>query len=366
MSTDQDRIPGGTLSHAFLKDAGLVDESCVVKYEPAYKLISEHIPGFSWKVKHFSDGRSPGVSFISYPKINDEYPSLADLVRHVRGDVVLRFDTLPKKVQHVFRPVLSLGQIAYDFMELFVSAGVSLPSSPQFTYAIGIWLNRVIRRESSTIFFCVCPDYAHKDGKYTFDSLGDGIGLVAARAQNIIPKLHAFFAKRDIEISFVVAVADFEGRDDVTCKKVGLTEEGFYARLRSSQQCFLEGFTEDIRLTTPFITEMGPWDMFVIEGEERVAGGDISGVFSVPDHVFEYIVDSRAPLVHRWYGEGVDVVSVVLSQAAQYFAVGRITESLNNPLIVGMESPVMSLFYQIGTKSLDDARPVLYLKKQNY
>jgi len=366
MSADQDRIRGGRTSHELLESLGLVDENAVVKYEPAYRFIAEHIPGFSWNIEHPSDGRNPVVRFVSHPKINGEYPSLADLVRHVRGEITLHFDTLPKKVQHVFRPVLSLGQFAHDFVELFVGTGVSLPVSPQFTYAIGIWLSRVIRRESSSMFFCVCPDYAHKDGKYTFDSLGDGVGLVASRAQQLIPKLHSFFAQRDISMSFVVAIADFEGRDDVTCKKVGLTEQGFYTKLRTSQKVLSDSLSSEIRLSTPFATEMGPWDLFVSEGVSRIAQGDISGAFDVPGSVFDYIVNTRTSLVERWYGKEVDVRKIILGQAAQYFAVGRLTESLDNPLIVGLESPVMSLFYQIGTKTLDDARPVLYLKKQNY
>ena len=364
MSTD--RIPSGMLNHAFLQDAGLVDESCVVKYEPAYRLISEHIPGFSWDINHFTDGRSPVVKFTSHPKINGLFPSLADLVRHARGDIVLQFDSLPKKVERVFRPVISLGKVGHDFVRLFTDMGVSLPVSPDFTLPIARWLDCVSRGVPSSIFFCVCPDYAHKDGKYTFESLGNDVGLVARRAQKIIPQLHAFFAQRDIHMSFVVAIADFEARNDATCKKVGLTEEAFYDKLRESQHCLRDGIPNDITVETPFATELGPWDAHMTEGKQRVAAGDISGAFNASSDVLEYIVTSRTPLVKRWHGDSVDVRASVLSQAVDYFAVARLTDTLNNALIIGTESPVMSVFYQIGTTTVYEARPVLYLKKENY
>jgi hypothetical protein len=68
-----------------------------------------------------------------------------------------------------------------------------------------------------------CPDYSHSNGRYTFDSVGDGVSLLTS--------LHIDFLHQVAEIlpdcPIVILLADHEANDEALCEATGCTSAEF-------------------------------------------------------------------------------------------------------------------------------------------
>jgi len=363
----QERVRGGVDSRDVLKKMGLrVDDGTPTQSVRALDLLQEELSGFRWQMKN--SVKRPGhrvPDFTGYPTVKGDRPSLADLARHVRGENHLRFDIFDKRTQRRVQPLCTMGRLGEDFAKLLVSMGVSLPPDAVM-HAVADWLRRAHQGEGSTIFSGVCPDYmVGPDGRYTFDDLGSGVGLVASRVRRSLPILAAWFVEHQLDVRFVVAIGDFEARSDETCDRVGLSRDEFYARLRQSQVAFADDLNlSGLELTTPFATEIGDWDGIFSSCQDVVASGQMTGAFKLNDGDWKQVCKARASLYERWYGHGCDVDGILRRQIPEYGTMGTLAErAFPNTLMLGGDSPVMASFWQMLGKSI---RPVVYLRGVDY
>lgn len=300
------------------------------------------------------------IRFMHYPLLRGEFPTLAELLEL---DLSV-FDQYAPKVQKRVQPLVNIGPVGKAFAETLLRLPISLPPT-EVMEAVKVWLGRALAGEPSTIFSPVCPDYEiGPDGRYTFDTLRDGVGLVARRVQLALPALWQFCQAYRLPVTFVVAMGDSEAENPANCARVGLTRDEFIARLRGSQQSFRSSTSPDIPLDVPMVTETGPWHETVARARVAAEAGNFTGALALDPDDFQAICDARESLYRRWYGGEVDVLTILRGQAPEYMAMATMaTARYPNTLILGGDAPSMGPFFQgLG----DRIRPVLYLQGVRY
>lgn len=260
-----------------------------------------------------------------------------------------------------WKPLARAGEIGKDLVQLLREIGAIVPEKhEQKTIA------RLLSSESDIAFFSVvCPDYSTEEEKgvvrYTFDSLGEGVGVVANRALEVHLRLAKFFTERHTmvrNISFVLAMADQEANDQ-NCQRVKLDRQEFLARLRRSQELLENQASKlGIKIETPFLTEMDPTHWETSQQEAKKLLGQVS------PGLLGSVRRARQPLYERWTGQLLkeeQAMAMLLVQVEEYIAVGRYLSSPNG-VIIGLDPPVMANFIRHGA----NGTPVIYFKRPDY
>jgi len=374
----REEVISGRESQAVLNDLELSNYGSWPRNKTAYKIIQESFPDFSWE-EHISEDGRRYVVFINPPSYRS---SLAEMTLEAIRRIFqasgfcsgfsqrIEIESFTPRVKDKVEPLILRGEQGLEFAKLITSLPISLPSI-EVMEAVGNWFERALSGEKCTILSPVCPDYATRETNdqscpriYTFDGLGSGIGYVAQRALFVLPFLWEFFKEKKVDVEFVVAIADFEGDSDETCQRVGITREEFYSRLRKSQEAFKKACPSDMPVKTPFFTEINPdlWQESFSLAKKAVRAGDF-GALCLNDEDIGIIAQSRISLYRRWYGDNVDAEEILLRQAPEYMAMGRVSDSLPGSMILGADAVSMAHFMQGLT---DTARPVMYMKNINY
>jgi len=300
---------------------------------------------------------------------------LATLILIASGKLDLPVHRFKERVREAAQPLLDLGHAGADFVDLICTlAGGKLFAPDAMIESWATWLTRALSGESSTLVSLVCPDYEVVDGKYTFNALGDGVGLVAGRVIDTLSAWHAFAVKHQLPISFVICMADFEADSEATRERVGLTHEEFLARCHRSQQAMFASIHEAIpaingSIRTPFFTEViggrRAWDTALEQARQCIARDDLTGAFPLDDAGMEMILRARGPMWQIWWPD-LDPLDALKLQIVEYGAAGMSVFSgdvFPNALMLGGDSPFMSPFVQMGG---DRVRPTVYLKAMDY
>ena len=224
---------------------------------------------------------------------------------------------------------------------------------------------RLLRNEVEIVFCSViCPDYStERQGdeiRYTFNSLGDGIGIVTSRALEVHVSLAQFFANQGTnnQPRFTLAMADQEANDS-NCLRVGLGREEFLKRLRESQKALADQAQHrGVTIETPFLTELDRdrWETSKLEAKHLVD--------KVPRGLLSFALRVRRKLYERWAGRILNedaAMTMLLVQVEEYIAVGRYLSSANR-IIVGLDPPIMANFVRHGAGQT----PVIYFKRPDY
>ncbi len=372
-----ERIPGRHPSQSVLNDLGLRRYGKWPRNELAYEVIQEVFEDFDWKKYECNDGRRY-VTFKNPPSYGS---SLAELVlesmrRSVEESGVpagflqrIKIDSFNPGTKQRVKPLLQRKE-GDEFAKILIDFPIAYPPISVMD-RVGEWLERALKGERSTILTPVCPDYEtvetgdpRRPRIYTFTGLGEGIGYVAQRALKTLPALWNFFRERGTKVSFVVAIGDFEADSEETCHHVGVTRDDFIWRLRKSQKAFKVACPTDMPLETPLVTEIDPdlWKRSFDLAIKSVQKGDF-GAFPLNSDDIDIIAQARSSLYKRWYGDDIDCREVLLRQAPEYMAMGRIADEFPNTLIFGADAVAMAPFLQ-GLS--DSIRPVLYLRNPNY
>ncbi len=371
-----ERIPGKRPSQLVLEDLGLRANRHFPRYEPAYEVIREAFPDFKWKTHEKSDGRR----YVTYVGDPNPHVSLAERVlesyrRHLAEDGQdpfsqrIALNSFPLNVQNRVKPLLRDENGTVFARMLVEDVGISYPPM-QVMESVAQWLYRALEGEPSTVVTPVCPDYETRDTgdpfrprEYTFTGLNSGVGYVAQRALRALPKVWEFFNRRRTNIRFVVAIGDFEAQSEETCRKVGVSYNEFIRRLRQSQHAFAQS-CNGLPVETPLVTEIDPflWKESITAAREAVSQGDY-GALRLTEEDIEIIASARSSLYRRWYGDDVDCRNVLLRQAPEYMAMGRVSDKLPNALIIGADAVAMSPFLQGLSENI---RPCVYLRNANY
>ena len=227
------------------------------------------------------------------------------------------------------------------------------------------WFQRGLRGEQLTILSPVCPDYSHIElgrGLYmfTFESLGTDVGVTAKKLVEHHLTLKTFFDHFEIDVRYIAAIGDFEALSSENLERMNLNKTQFIKKLKLSQNKLSKELHAGYE--TPLFSEIcggvSKWKKNYLECEDVV-----EIYFSKNENIncLTEIIKSREPLLRKWFGRGITeakLKKMVLKQGAEYTCMGKIALSnLRNPLILGVDHPKMSTFYQIR-----QSIPALYLR----
>ncbi len=266
-------------------------------------------------------------------------------------------------------PTIRFVNFVHHFFLTLESAGLITPKPKDYSPVL-YWLELAYLKNPVTLFTPLCPDYSIKkssSGKvvFTFDDLGEDIGLTGARLLQILPYLSEFFSRYGCNVSFFVGFADFEALDSSTLKKLGITQDEFMTRLRESKKCLVESLPPnvEVQMITDMCEGVDNWCEMVKYIRKNFEGGNF-GKAKLTSTQLGDILRARKDLFERWYPDASpkELEYHLLTHGANYAAVGEIvlTTFLNPgdesfPLMLSVDHESMKSFY-------NPAIPTLYAK----
>ncbi len=206
----------------------------------------------------------------------------------------------------------------------------------------------------------VCPDYSYvntKDGRYryTFESIGNGIGLVAKKAIinfSILDRLSKDLVANGLNLKFKILIGDFEANEknlealneskSSFLKKVSLSRDtieqttGIKTDLFTSLSLGLEGWQTQIEQ----IKLMYNLKEFI----------DLERLF--PDIKHEKRLISRLPLYKKWFGNSANFKQIFLNQTLEYILMGSLISNSyqNRACILASDHKAMREYYSLISK----------------
>ncbi len=160
-----------------------------------------------------------------------------------------------------------------------------------------------------------CPDYAHTNGRYNFQSIGGGLSLLAEKHILFLRTVTRLLGIRNVTI----LIADHEADDEVICKSIGKTREEFLELIRASKIFTLEAVSS-LGWSVELMTDVMP---LLIKKEEEKQNY-IRGQASFEAHLFRETND-RIELYQKISNTlGFDDMKMrTVRTAAQYLALGE-------------------------------------------
>ena len=355
-SSDIRHLKGTRASHAWLCAHGFAEVSRSGE-EPrasvAWKHVQEHWPDVKYGFDSNGTFRKQG-----YPHVGGKHPTLAHLVAHATGRHRMRMDRYPPHIEHRARPLVVAHTLGDEFAGFLHANEHRFHLPPQRLMPIvAQWVTSLAGGAPSTLVSFVCPDWAVKDSRYTFDSVGDDVGLVAQRTLARLPLVWQFFRDHGHELNVMVAIGDFEGLSPETLARAGVSWEEFQERCKGSQEklrtkLIAAGIPED-RLQTPLVTELlgdQAWHDDVAAARQKTDGDKLLGALGIDRSDFKQMMKARLPLYQRWYGkdhpEGF-FDTVLRAQLTEYGVMGALALVQPNPLLLQCDAPVMGYGFQI-------------------
>ncbi len=330
---------------------------------PFYHLIQQKIPDFDWTAEEADVTRGTHEVHFKRPSLEGVRPSLLTLLtREIPTETTSSLHEMygcthryPPALVHLLSRLLETNR--------FVS-----PDEATVEYLL-TWMQRAVDGVPSQVISPICPDYkADKLGKhlyrFTFDGVGDKVGVVGQRWLSALPLVSEFLEGLDAEPTIIAAIGDFEGFPDGALERLGVTWDEFEARLRRSQLALQAECP--VAIEAPLFTELcggrATWDKMWRKNQARIVGGDYGGS-GLTEPELRQIAESRAPLYRRWLQKrgDFDFMETLLNQGAEYATMGQIVqEKMSNPLVIGADHGRMSPFYNVSSDV-----PVLYIRN-NY
>ena len=322
---------------------------------PFYMMIKDRYPGFSW------EGEAGSITIDFY--FQGIKPSLLSLLL----DIV---PTDEASVRRRHYPSLTRlnAALANACIETFAAEGIVAPSQETMERLVE-WFRRGLAGERLTVVSPVCPDYETVDGvaakhRFTFNGLGTGIGVTAARLLRSLPQLRKLFdGAFGLDCRYLVCPGDFEGFSRANTERLGISEAEFVVRVGRSCEALREVVDGDVTVS-PF-SALGGGRSGWMRRYESMLGRFRAGIFGPLAHsnMVSEAVDARRSLYDRWYRVN-DMPDdfyrdLVIRQGAEYATMGEIIETnagCPNPLVLGADHAKMSPFYNLGAEL-----PVLYL-----
>ena len=323
-----------------------------------YKIINEIYPDFTWKVtsngtviKHKIEGIQP--SLLSY------------LFNHVPSTTFTGNSLLPDGINAKICPVFD----EYKIKKINTEPSV-----------FENWVKRGLAGEKLTVISPVCPDYAaelisppnaHVNSKlstirhrFTFDGLGEGLGVTATYLLQVLPSLHELFAKQlNLDIEFIVAYGNFEGYSAKNLKRLNLTEQDFQSQIDASIRFFNKTNRHHAKAIAfdDIVGGKVGWMKMLKNVRESVDEKLMANIDFLK--VLEATAEARSGLYDRWCNGRMDsnhYMKMIIPQVVEYATMGLCvrTSPFKNPLILGADDHKMGKFYHLLT-----TLPVIYLPR---
>ena len=122
-------------------------------------------------------------------------------------------------------------------------------------------LIRDVKKHNNTLYIVTpcCPDYSkERVGKrydFTFNSIEDGIGLVAERLNENIKDIHNFFKSYGIKFKHIITIGDFEAYSKKNLFKLNLSKKVFLQKTKINQNKIKKKFKDKNCITNRMFSE---------------------------------------------------------------------------------------------------------------
>ncbi len=314
---------------------------------PFYYIIKSKIPDFTWKIKDNPKAKHLPINVELFrPKIEGLEVSLSSLIFDIVkiNDFNSKFDK--------------------EYVKLFKNVNFANQKTQVYNTLLEL-LNSINNSRKINILSPICPDYGNVElGKglyrFTFDNLGNDIGVTAKRLLENLKNLQSFFNNLGFKFTHYAPIGDFEALSEENLKRVDLNYNQFIENLSISQKKLNKA--SGGHLKTPFFTELcggiEKWKNKHKYFHEMLKNNDY-GFSNLNNEKIQTICEARKPLLLRWFGEisSKKITNVVKFQGAEYATMGYFIEKkFKNSIIIGTDHYKMSPFYNVGTNL-----PILYL-----
>lgn len=206
-------------------------------------------------------------------------------------------------------------------------------------------IGTTLLRDEVTIVAPSCPDYSHRNGKYTFDSVGSGVPLLASLHIKLLEKIAHLIPRVKVEI----LIADQESRDAALCHRIRLSQSDFCSHIERSRDALGE-FVHGLGWAAGLMTTRFP-DLLLLEAYWL---NQIRSDSSLKQAILSDTI-ARGDMYHR-IGVTVDVEMIerTMQTAAQYSALAHIA-ARDGLLICNHETVNLSWYNRHGAPVLHNA-----------
>lgn len=257
---------------------------------------------------------------------------------------------------------LKLGQLLFELQMEF-------PTLPNAALLAPV-LQRGLAGEVVYIAGACCPDYAYEETgdpnqpyRYTFDSLGEGIGLVAQQFVRVLPRLIKFLQARGINVRAILDIGDFEANSTDTLNRVGVDKAEFHRRCRASVAA-IRAQLDELLGEDAELVEVGMYEERVgaqqlalaqancVEMLRRDDYGLMGTLYKDPAALLQQIANDGAKFYRRWYSADLtdaEVIERVICQGSEYGAMAYLDRQLHgdNVVVLSGDRPQMHSFDQL-------------------
>ena len=201
----------------------------------------------------------------------------------------------------------------------------------------------------------VCPDYSYKytaNGKYryTFESIGNDIGLVAKKAiENIllINDLSKDLRLNSLKIKSIILVGDFEANDR-NLKALNQTKDDFIQKVNLSRRAIESKTGIETHCFTSLCKDIEGWNnqlSYLKYNYNLNSYKDLKKVFPSINHDRNLL--SRLPLYKKWFGDCKDFKEIFFDQVIEYFLMSKLINSKfgSNTSILASDHKAMRPYY---------------------
>ena len=213
----------------------------------------------------------------------------------------------------------------------------------------------------TTINLClpVCPDYSYEmtaanTYRYTFKSIGDGIGLVASKALQNAKILQSHFQNSPLILSrlnLIVLVGDFEAKPH-NLRSFALSYDQFMERITGS----INAIQNDSGYNTiPFTSLCGGYHNWIAAEQITRLKYNLNS-YECLDKNFPHIrheknLMSRIPLYSKWFSreDRIDYKKVFFDQVVEYALMGDLVSNIygSNSIILASDHKAMRPYYSL-------------------
>ena len=221
-----------------------------------------------------------------------------------------------------------------------------------------IQLLDMLLKKNINIITPLCPDYEHiKIGnglyKYTFNKLGDGLGLIGKRLISILNNLHKILEENDIKFRHILLYGDFESYSSKICERLKINEKEFKSKLSKSIRCMKEKSNKKctVDLVVNYLSNRKSWEKRCSKNEKTIS---IKAKNNTKfNKLIEDIANSRSMLYSSWFPEynRRQHKNLVIQQGAEYASMGDLfSKKIKNPIVLGLDHPKMKNFYKLNNE----------------
>ncbi len=211
------------------------------------------------------------------------------------------------------------------------------------------------KNKKITIYAPVCPDYSYvltNEGRYryTFESIGSGIGLVAKKAINninLLEKLSDDLTKNGLDLKFKILVGDFEASQQ-NLEALNESKSEFLRKV--SESCNKIESETGIRtiLFTDLCNGLDGWNHSIRKLQYNLNIYEFKDLKTLlPKINHEKKLISRLPLYKKWFGKDSDFKKIFLNQTLEYILMGELISAdyFSNPILLASDHKAMKDYY---------------------